>query len=85
MAETIGVKIEGGRVDDKAVLAVASTIMAILENPHNDQKTKRLALKIISKSASAEAPNYSNISNVHVEIQQPTSIVETDDYEEFNA
>jgi len=84
MKDTIGIKIEGGKVDSEGVLAVSNAVMAILENPHNDQKTKRLALKAISKSASAEAPNYSNISGVNIEMRQPESVVEVEDCEKFN-
>jgi hypothetical protein len=54
------ITIEGGKVDGDGVRSVTEAVLLILESPHNDQKTKRLALETISRAVSAEAP--SNIS-----------------------
>lgn len=55
--------IEGGKVDSEGVRSATEAVLLILESPHNDQKTKRLALKTIAKVFSAEAPSNINISN----------------------
>ena len=68
MNSPIGINIEGGKVDSEGVRIVSETVMLILNSPHNDQETKRLALGIIAEVTSAEAPAYTSISNVHVDM-----------------
>lgn len=70
-----GVYVDGGKLDVNGINAVSDTIMAILESPYNDQQTKQMALQILAKSCSAEAP--SNLSFSNMSIDMGTSVKES--------
>ncbi len=63
-----GVYVDGSKLDVNGINAVSDTIMAILESPHNDQQTKQMALQILAKSCSAEAPSNLSFSNMSIDM-----------------